>query len=169
MRIWFDTEFYEDGSTIALISIGMVREDGETFYAETALAAEIAGQSEWLRKNVRPHLKGEPAEMFRQDLRKAIVAFAGDGPEFWAYYASYDWVVLCQLFGTMMDLPKGWPMFVRDVQQWRSELGNPDMPAQENEHDALADALWTRATWERLAKLRTFTRQFLDHATESAA
>lgn len=28
MRIWFDTEFIEDGKTIDLISIGLVREDG---------------------------------------------------------------------------------------------------------------------------------------------
>jgi hypothetical protein len=30
MKIWFDTEFYENGETIKLISIGMVREDGAT-------------------------------------------------------------------------------------------------------------------------------------------
>ncbi len=41
-------------------------------------------------------------------------------PEFWAYYADYDWVVLCQLFGTMMDLPAHWPMFCMDIKQlWR--------------------------------------------------
>jgi hypothetical protein len=154
MRIWFDTEFYEDGHTITLISIGMVREDGATLYGETDLAPEIASQSEWLRENVKPRLHGLAAQKTRYQLRKEIVAFAGEKPEFWAYFASYDWVALCQLFGTMMDLPDGWPMFVRDVQQWRSELGNPDMPAQENEHDALADALWTKAAWERLSHLR---------------
>ncbi len=154
MRIWFDTEFYEDGHSISLISIGMVREDGATFYGETDLAPEVASQSDWLRENVKPHLRGGATEMSRGALRRAILAFAGEKPEFWAYYASYDWVVLCQLFGRMIDLPKGWPMFVRDVQQWRSELGNPDMPAQENEHDALADALWTKAAWERLDHMR---------------
>jgi len=30
MKIWFDTEFYEDGRTIDLISIGLVREDGHS-------------------------------------------------------------------------------------------------------------------------------------------
>lgn len=154
MRIWFDTEFLEDGSTIKLISIGMVREDGAEFYGETPSAERLADSHDWLRANVRPHLRGGPAVMDRIDLRQSIAKFAGRSPEFWAYFASYDWVVLCQLFGTMMDLPPTWPMFVRDVQQWRSELGNPDMPAQENEHDALADALWTKAAWERLAHLR---------------
>ena len=31
-------------------------------------------------------------------------------PEFWGYYSDYDWVVTAQMFGTMMDIPKGWPM-----------------------------------------------------------
>jgi hypothetical protein len=153
MRIWFDTEFLEDGHTIKLISIGMVREDGHTYYRETADAKWLVEESDWLRENVKPHLKHCTAWP-NSYIGKEIVAFAGPNPEFWAYYASYDWVALCQLFGTMMDLPEGWPMFVRDVQQWRSELGNPDMPAQDNEHDALADALWTKAAWERLAAMR---------------
>ncbi|MRI57460.1 3'-5' exoribonuclease [Methylobacterium sp. DB1607] len=159
MRIWFDTEFYENGRTIDLISIGMVREDGETFYAEADLAPETASQSEWLKRNVKPHLRGGQYELSRFELRRRILHFAGEAPEFWAYFAAYDWVLLCQIFGRMIDLPRGWPMFVRDVQQWRAELGNPDMPAPANEHDALADALWTREAWERLSRMRGQTLQ----------
>ncbi|MBP33211.1 3'-5' exoribonuclease [Methylobacterium sp.] len=154
MRIWFDTEFLEDGHTIKLISIGMVREDGATLYAETPEAERLAGSSDWLRANVLPHLRGGSSRRHKCNIQSDIVGFAGSAPEFWAYYASYDWVALCQLFGTMMELPHSWPMFVRDVQQWRSELGNPDLPAQENEHDALADAQWTRLAWEVLRELR---------------
>jgi hypothetical protein len=42
-------------------------------------------------------------------------------PEFYAYYADYDWVVFCSLFGTMMDLPKGFPMYCRDLKQMLDE------------------------------------------------
>jgi hypothetical protein len=58
-------------------------------------------------------------------------------------YADYDWVVLCQLFGAMVDLPKGWPMYCRDIKQWADELGNPQLPEQgKGEHHALlAEAL----------------------------
>lgn len=42
-------------------------------------------------------------------------------PEFYAYYADYDWVVFCSLFGTMMDLPKGFPMYCRDLKQMIDE------------------------------------------------
>lgn len=78
-----------------------------------------------------------------------MLAFVGtDKPELWAYYADYDWVVLCQLFGTMMDLPNGWPMYCRDVKQLCDELGNPKLPEQgKSEHHALADARWTRQAW----------------------
>lgn len=43
-------------------------------------------------------------------------------PTFYAYYADYDWVVFCSLFGTMMELPKGFPMYCRDLQQTKEEL-----------------------------------------------
>lgn len=38
-------------------------------------------------------------------------------PEFYAYYADYDWVLFCSLFGTMMNLPKGFPMYCHDLKQ----------------------------------------------------
>lgn len=42
-------------------------------------------------------------------------------PEFWAYFGDYDWVLLCSLFGTMMDLPEGFPMYCCDVKQLLDE------------------------------------------------
>jgi hypothetical protein len=36
VRYWFDTEFIEDGTTIDLISIGIVDEDGRTLYLESS-------------------------------------------------------------------------------------------------------------------------------------
>ena len=75
----------------------------------------------------------------------------GKKPEIWAYYADYDWVVFCQLFGTMMDLPDGFPMYCRDLKQECDRLGNPDLPLQESgEHNALVDARWNRKAWEFL-------------------
>lgn len=65
---------------------------------------------------------------------------------FYADYGSYDWVVFCSIFGKMMDLPAGFPMFVRDIQQILSEKGIGEMElvanavAREDEHLALGDA-----------------------------
>ena len=64
-------------------------------------------------------------------------------PEFWAYYADYDWVVLCQLYGTMMRLPSEWPRFCRDLKQLSVDLGSPTHPPKpKEEHNALSDARW---------------------------
>lgn len=142
MRIYFDTEFIEDGRTIDLLSIGMVREDGRTYYAENS-EADHGRADAWVRSNVLVHLTGETKS--RRRIAADIVDFVGDQPEFWAYFADYDWVALCQLYGRMIDLPKGWPMFCRDVQQVKAERHISELPAQMTvEHNALADALYTR-------------------------
>lgn len=142
MKIWFDTEFVDDGLTIELISIGMVREDGATYYAENE-ACHISNAGEWVQKNVVPHLTGERKP--RKQMKIEIKEFSGKHPEFWGYFADYDWVVLCQLFGTMMELPEKWPMFCMDVQQERMRLRVRELPKQQTaEHNALNDALWTR-------------------------
>jgi 3' exoribonuclease, RNase T-like len=152
MRVWFDTEFIEDGRTIDLVSIGLVREDDHHFYAELA-EADHSRASDWVRDNVLAHLQGGTHIWKRADLKDAIITFAGPKPEFWAYYADYDWVALCQLYGTMMDLPDGWPMYCRDIKQWCDQLGNPRLPEHdEGEHHALADAHWNKRAWEFLQK-----------------
>ena len=61
----------------------------------------------------------------RQEIKDELLAFfnpdlvGGSRPEIWAYYADYDWVVLCGFFGTMVDLPKGFPMYCLDIKQLR--------------------------------------------------
>lgn len=76
-------------------------------------------------------------------------------PEFYAYYADYDWVVFCWLFGKMIDLPKGFPKYCIDLKQMLEAHNNffaidsteePGYPVQEKgkEHNALEDARWNR-------------------------
>lgn len=97
-------------------------------------------------------------------------------PTFYAYFADYDWVAFCWLFGKMMDLPTGYPMYCRDLKQMLDEKAmsyfekvnpgehnfkerleciknHPNYPKQENEHNALADARWNRKLHEFLNKL----------------
>lgn len=149
MKVWFDTEFIDDGKTIDLLSVGMIREDGATYYAEPA-EADRSRADEWVAANVLPYLNG-PVKP-RAQIAQEIIEFAGEAPEFWAYYADYDWVVLCQLYGRMVDLPKGWPMFCRDVQQVRAEKGVEELPKMTGtEHNALDDAVWTKAAHKYLS------------------
>jgi hypothetical protein len=113
--------------------------------------------SGWVKANVFPSLRKGADLIPRLTIAREFQEFVGEKPEFWGYYADYDWVVLCQLFGTMVDLPKGWPMYCRDIKQLCDSLGNPKLPVEgKDEHHALADARWNRSAYEFL-----MGRQFL--------
>jgi hypothetical protein len=91
----------------------------------------------------------------RNRIHHEIVAFLDPDqygkPELWGYYSAYDHVAFCQLFGTMMDLPKGFPMYTKDLKQWCDELGSPELPKQEvTEHNALEDARWNKSVYDFL-------------------
>lgn len=150
MKYFFDTEFAETGGrklpTIDLISIAIVSEDGREFYAESSEFDE-ANCNDWVKANVLPLLGPPELRLTRVQIRERILGFVGPDPVFWAYYASYDWVVFCWLFGSMMDLPKGWPMMPMDLQQWWIELAKPSSAkpvGPDGQHNALEDARWNR-------------------------
>lgn len=148
-KYFFDTEFSERPCTIDLISIGIVSEDGRELYCVSSEFNE-AECNEWVKENVIPLLPPEQERMTRKDIANAILEFIGDDtPEFWGHFADYDWVVFCWLFGSMIDLPEGWPMYCRDLKQLmdsdpfiRIHLEN------KNEHNALADAKWCKKVYE---------------------
>lgn len=157
MKIFFDTEFIEDGKTIDLISIGFVREDGQTLYMESS-ECDLSKADTWVHNNVISKLDSARGvwenSFMRDEIARKIVEFAGSKPEFWAYYADYDWVVLCQLYGRMLDIPKGWPHFCLDFKQFLHSHGLNATKIEEHEaHNALADALWLKrehdALWSR--------------------
>lgn len=152
-RYFIDTEFIENGSTIDLISIGIVAEDGREYYAESN-EFDWGKASQWVRENVFPHLNAKfitPKYAIQQDILAFMDIEKYGKPELWGYYSAYDHVAFCQLFGTMMDLPKGFPMLTYDLKQWCDALGNPRLPKQEaGEHHALADARWNRLIWQFL-------------------
>lgn len=163
MRCYYDTEFLEDGRTIDLISIGMVREDGaELYYVNRDAPWGRIKKNEWLMANVVPSLPQphgdwrnhmpkrwlidfhNPAVQSKKFIADAVRGFlTGDGrePELWAWYGAYDHVVLAQLWGRMIDLPPGVPMWTNDLRQERYRLGDPPVPEQpDGVHNALADA-----------------------------
>jgi len=159
MRYWFDTEFYEDGQRIHPISFGMVCEDGRELYMEFR-HDHLFNISAWVKDNVLLHLTWKNSDrLFPPDGADRLLEFVGDddGPEFWAYFADYDWIFLCQMFGTMMDLPSHFPKFGMDIQQWWVQLGKPHKsqvrpPKPSTEHHALADARWNYEYWKALKR-----------------
>jgi hypothetical protein len=169
MKIFYDCEFIENGTTIDLISIGMVTSDGREYYA---VSEEFDHQAllgnPWLVENVLPSLpyvrsRGDlagdsrylhldydhpdwravkPRWRIADEVGDFILAeYAGSDPELWAWYGAYDHVALCQLWGPMIALPGGIPMFTCDLKQEAVRQGDPRLPEQPSGvHNALADA-----------------------------
>ena len=174
MKIYYDTEFIEDGRTIDLISIGMVAEDGREYYAVNYDPAVIlaAVRHPWLRANVISSLPVQRSSIhpdcwewdldhpdwpavktpgrIANEVRDFILA--KPDPQLWADYCAYDHVVLCQLWGSMINLPEGIPMWTHDLRQEIERHGSLQMPEQKSdEHNALADARHVRVMAECLA------------------
>lgn len=172
MKVFYDCEFLEDGKTIDLISIGLVADDGREYYAVHVHADwGRVRRHPWLMENVVPHLPkvygdarnhmpsrwlfnhDDPAVKTRQRIAEEVRLFLQATPnaELWAYYGAYDHVALAQLWGRMIDLPKGVPMWTNDLKQEVVRLGSPTLPKQDGaEHNALADARWVKAAYEAL-------------------
>lgn len=154
MKFFLDTEFIEDGKTIDLVSLALVTENGAELYRESC-EFDPTKASPWVKENVLSKLSlipGSTRESIKSDVISFVETHKGiDKPVFWGYFADYDWVVFCQLFGTMMRLPKGYPMYCRDLKQLCDSLGNPDLPTiGKNEHRALADARWNKRAFDFL-------------------
>jgi hypothetical protein len=155
MNIYIDTEFQEYATDrYTLISLAAVRDDGAEFYAE-ADWWNAATASPWLQQNVVPHLRGP--RMSKDAMREAFRAFCGPHPEWWGYYCSHDWFLICDVMGGFMGLPPTWPQWINDVQTIRTVRGTlriPNPPQDKaSEHDALADARWTRTMYRTFVAL----------------
>ncbi|WP_280366151.1 3'-5' exoribonuclease domain-containing protein [Nocardia wallacei] len=159
----YDTEFIENGKTIDLISIGIVSDTGREYYAVSSdMPIRGIRKHPWLMDNVVPRLP-KPAGDWNNHMprrwlfdyynpavkrRKRIAAevreflLAEATPELWADYSAYDHVVLAQLWGSMIKLPEGLPMWTHELQQALEKAPPGFVPPEQTEgvHNALEDA-----------------------------
>lgn len=168
---------------IDLISIGIVAEDGREYHAISS-EYRYKDASDWVKENViiplyvstvhgdaRNH---ENAELFHKYYGKSnrqimfdVLDFTGcwrdslkwrakEPVEMYGYYADYDWVLFCSLFGRMIDLPDGFPMYCRDLKQIMDEQGKSKewkrehCPDPVGAHNALIDAKWNMQLYSAL-------------------
>lgn len=171
MRYYIDTEFSETLGEISLLSIAIVSEDARELYIE--IEQKTSGISDFARDNVIPNLlfnngvmssesqlamnrkfKSEKVNVLffslgntqrNSRMREKIKEFVGSDPEFWGYFCDYDWVLFCAIFGTMADLPEGWPMLCRDLKQFALDR-NIEVYQDDSIHNALYDARWIAKT-----------------------
>lgn len=178
MRVFYHCELVERGRElpIQLASIGMVREDGHEIYLVNQEALSNVVRHPWLSLNVVPELpiRFDDPYIFEWDkghedyenvvaldsMPPLILDFLTNGleldpAELWAWYGAYGHVALCQLFGSMGELPAGVPMFTHELQQLHEEHPQVVLPPQPiRRHHAMHDARWVAEAFKRIDSVR---------------
>ena len=162
MKVFFDTEFTGLHQNTTLISIGLIAEDGRTFYAELT-DYDKDQVDEWIQKNVIDNLTIHQArknyyrvtdteeiylgdkEKIRRKLTEWLEQF--DQVEMWSDCLSYDWMLFNQLFGHAFNIPKNVYYIPFDICVLFKLKGiDPDINREEfagfngKKHNALHDA-----------------------------
>lgn len=163
MRYYLDTEF--DQSVMKLISIGIVAQDGRSFYAVNEDHPPDLWTDNWLRENVEPYYMDmalAPITMIGHEFQiaRALVDFVGFGTdaEFWGYKCAWDIVLTHGLFEGYQNIMKGGiniPLVCFDLNQFAISCGITEKLSSlvaplETKHHALSDARWNKFVHEQM-------------------
>jgi hypothetical protein len=175
MKVFFDTEFTGLRQNTSLISIGLVSEDGRTFYAESK-DYNTSQVDEWLKENViaplrfngdysstpRLDLEHHAMKGTRYQIRDALTEWLQqfDGVEMWSDCLAYDWVLFCELFDGALNIPQGVYYIPFDLSTLLKLKGiDPDVNREEfaekagAKHNALHDAKVIKLCYEKAVAL----------------
>jgi hypothetical protein len=108
-----DTEFIDTPLASELITLALVAADGRELGTEKVSFKQAARM-----------------------IREFVGGSRFDPPEFWAFYAAYDWYWFSRVFGGFMEFPHFYPKLCRDLAYLQQDLPNIARP----EHFALNDA-----------------------------
>lgn len=173
-KVFFDTEFTGLHQNTTLVSIGLIAETGETFYAELT-DYDKSQVDEWIQTNVIDKLKLVPYDVAPSNKRMKV---SGDKiqvanwlktwlsqfeqVEIWSDCLSYDWVLFCQLFGHAFNIPKNIYYIPFDIcTLFKSKGIDPDVNREEfagiesrdQKHNALWDAEVIKECYNKLQTL----------------
>jgi len=135
MKIFFDTEFTELSKKAELISLGMIDEEDNSFYAELT-DYNYFNLNDWVKEHVLSNLIYLNSESFnkvkrvnnhvetvvkgnKKDVCKYITSWVKeyDLVELVTDVGHYDMVLFVDLFGTAFDLPSKIPPTYYDINQ----------------------------------------------------
>lgn len=180
MKVFLDTEFTGLHQKTTLISIGLVAENGTTFYAEFT-DYDRSQIDDWLQDNVLANLTnpdkmtmhlnqnieysiqlaGTTSEI-KDELEKWLVQFRE--VKIWSDCLSYDWVLFNEIFGHAFNIPKNVYYIPFDICTLFEAKGiDPDISREEfsgvtatdQKHNALYDAKVIKACYCRLTHSKT--------------
>lgn len=173
-KIFFDTEFTGLHQNTTLISIGLVAESGEAFYAELT-DYDKSQVNEWLENNVISNLYldknvsydpySDNVKVFgdKNDLKQALTHWLNrfGKVEIWSDCLSYDWVLFNQIWGHAFEIPSNVYYIPFDICTLFKIKGvDPDISREEfvgkekgKKHNALFDAIVIKECYEKLISL----------------
>jgi len=179
-KIFFDTEFtglYKDSQ---LISIGLISEDGDTFYAELT-DYDKNKVSNWIYNNVILNLKFQnlteknllinkskknyeilcDKKTLKEHLTMWLQSF-GEELEIWSDCLAYDWVLFCDIYEEAFKIPKCVYYIPFDIcTLFKVKNIDPDISREEfaeiqsdsKKHNSLFDAISIKKCYEKLSSL----------------
>lgn len=136
MILFFDTEFTGLHKNTTLMTIGIISEDGKTFYSELIDYDKDYVQkeeSQWLQENVVNnflldeskykqgvcYVEGNDWKLrgTKQDLKVHLTKWIEqfDDVIIWSDCLHYDWVLFIDIFGTAFDVPSNINYIPRDL------------------------------------------------------
>lgn len=174
-KLFYDSEFTGLHQQTTLISIGLVAETGQSFYAEL-YDYDKTQVNEWIHKNVIEKLILGPNDI---DLNFNEVRARGNKTqvaewlrtwlsqfeqvEIWSDCLSYDWMLFCQLFHHAFKIPKNVYYIPFDIATLFKAKGiDPDINREQfseftddtmSKHNALHDAYVIKACYNKLQTL----------------
>jgi hypothetical protein len=151
MNIYIDTEFIQTPQHIELISVGLVKSSGKSYYAVSA-DFQPENANDWVKQKVFPHLANTERKPL-DTIKKEMEDFVGyEMGYFWAFMGVSDWYLILQLYGGLSSMPYNFSLFYRELKQEIERLNFPErlFPARQNAHHALADAFWAKQLHENL-------------------
>lgn len=130
MNIYFDTEFTGLHKDTTLISIGLISEDDETFYAEF-IDYDKSQVDDWIKKNVIDNLTikyyGVNKDTCNETIikgNKTLIKFylsmwlsQFESVQLVSDVSHYDMVLFIDIFGSAWDLPKNVNPSCHDINQ----------------------------------------------------
>lgn len=152
-KYFLDWEFDDEHGQLEPISIGIVCEDGRTYYAVNSDYNE-EHTSPWLKQNVIPYLGNErkPLSIIRAEVL-TFVSSGGSSPEWYAWYAAGDFMLLIRLMGGWNSFPSSWRLYCTDLRAMMDWAGTQTVPPQIGQkHNALEDAKWNLEVFKHIQR-----------------
>lgn len=182
MKIFLDTEFTGLHQRTTLISLALIADTGEEFYAEFT-DYDTTQVNDWITENVIKKLFGNLSNAATTGITGNTILVSGNKKEvaallqkwftrfaaieIWADVLAYDWVLFCELFGGAFNIPNNifYTPFdlatlfrikglIEPISQYKKDVSRFDFSGTDKnkQHNALEDARAEKICFEKLMK-----------------